>query len=688
MGATIAAGALTQTARLLQIDTPLGPDALIVRSLHGHEAISQLFEVTLELASENYQIAPMKLIAQPATVRILFDDNEQRCINGFISQFTLIPTQDRLAHYRARLVPELWFLTRTTNCCIFQNKTTPEIVEAIFQRYGLTNYKLELSKKYTAREYCVQYRETAFEFISRLLEEEGICYYFEHTDKSHILILADGPQNHQPCALDSEVMWEPATGAGFNAGENYINDWIRSVEVHPRKWTQADFQFTQPTFHLINSVPTVSKVPGPDLERYDYPGRFGTMDDAEQLTRVRIEEEEAAIDTVYGQSSCRGFVPGFTFTMKQNFRSDQTGKFLLCSLDYEAEQGGLYVGDHNEGERYQNRFVAIPADTVYRPPRVTPRPFIRGPQTAFVTGPQGEDLYVDQYGRVKVQFHWDREGKYDDTSSCWIRVSQGMAGKGWGSVQLPRIGHEVIVEFLEVDPDRPVITGRLYNADHTPPYKLPDEGSKMTLKTLSFPGGGGFNEIRLDDKKGSEQVFIHGEKDLDVRIKNDRREWIGRDRHLITQRDKIEQISRDKHETIQRDQVQQIARDHHLAISGKQAISISGSHSLAVQGDVIEQITGSQSTQVTGSCYIKGMNVVVEAMTGLTIKVGGSYVTINAAGVQIFGPMVMINSGGAALSGMPGNLVSPISPLSAAVADDAKTGEKGSLPGPGQSNSN
>ncbi len=682
-----AVGSLTQAGRLLQVDTPLGPDGFAVHSLSGHEALSELFEVNLELSSENFQIAPASLIAKPATVRILFSESQDRYINGFINRFTLVPTPDRLARYRARIVPALWFLTRTTNCAIFQNKTTPEIAEAIFQQYGVTNYKLQLTGKYAQREYCVQYRETAFDFISRLLEEEGICYFFEHTDKLHTVVLADSPSAHGPCQLDAEVLWEPSRGTGFHADANYVQDWERSVEVRPRKWTQADFQFKQPGFHLIDSMPTVAKTPGPDLEKYDYPGRFGSMEEAEQLTRVRMEGEEAAIDTISGQSSCRGFVPGYTFQMKRNFRTDQAGAFLLTSLDYEAEQGSLYAGDEGSSERYQNRFAAIPAQTAFRPPRLTARPFIRGPQTAFVTGPKGEEIFVDEYGRVKVQFHWDREGKSDDDSSCWVRVSQSIAGKGWGAVQLPRVGHEVIVEFLEGDPDRPVITGRLYNADHIHPYPLPDEKSKTTLKTLSYPGGGGFNEIRLDDKKGSEQVFVHGEKDLDVRIKNDRREWIGRDRHLVTQRDKIEQIARDQHGTIQRDLVQQIARDNYLTISGKQAISISGSHSFAVGGDVIEQCSGSQSTQVTGSCYIKGMNVVIEAMTGLTIKVGGSFVTINPAGVQIQGPIVLINSGGAALSGTPGNLVSPISPLAAVIADDAKSGDKGSLGGSGQNGS-
>ena len=669
---------------MLQIDTPLAPGVLLVRSLQGREAISQIFEIDVELASEHFEIEPQTVLSKPVTLRISVSDTEERYINGFFSRFTLAPARGRLARYHARIVPALWFLTRTTNCCIFQNRTTPEIIEAIFQKYCITNYRLHLDATYAKREYCVQYRETAFDFISRLMEEEGICYYFKHTSGTHVMVLADSLAGHPACELGAEVRWEPGSGFELNENSNYIQDWVRTLEVRPRKWTQQDFQFKKPATQLSDCVPTLSDNPGPDLEKYDYPGHFGGLAEAGQLTRVRMEEEEAAMDRIRGESNCRGFTPGYTFSVKRNFRTDQAGSFLLVACHYEAAQGSLYVGDNGHAH-YHNRFSAIPAQTVFRPPRTTARPFIRGLQTAFVTGPGGEEIYVDHYGRVKVQFHWDREGHHDGASSCWVRVSQSVAGKGWGAMQIPRVGHEVIVEFLEGNPDRPVITGNLYNADHETPYPLPDERSKTTLKTLSYPGGGGFNEIRLDDKKGSEQVFIHGEKDVDVRNKNDYREWVGNDRHVIAQRDKLERIGRDRHETVKRDEIKEICRDHHLTVSGKQALSIQGSQSIAVAGDVIEQFRGNQSTEVTGACYVKGMNVVVEALAGLTIKVGGSFLTINASGIQMSGPMVLINSGGSALSGNAGNLVSPLSPAAPAVADDGKPGDKGAIPGAGGS---
>ena len=292
-----------------------------------------------------------------------------------------------------------------------------------------------------------------------------------------------------------------------------------------------------------------------------------------------------------------------------------------------------------------------------------------------MVGKSGEEIWTDKYSRIVVQFFWDREGKADEKSSCWIRVAQGWAGNQWGSIYIPRIGQEVVVSFLDGDPDRPLITGSVYNADQMPPYALPDEQTKSTVKSYSSKGGGGFNEIRLEDKKGSEQIFIHSQKDIDIRIENDRKEWIGEDRHLIVTRDKMEQVQRDSHTDITRDQIEKIGRDHHVTINGKAAVKITGSNSLAVTGDVIEQFSGNHSSQVTQNLYLKAMQVVIEASAGLTLKVGGSFITVNAGGVAISGPIVQINSGGSALSGSAGSLVSPLSPTDPAQADKAVAGQ-------------
>jgi type VI secretion system secreted protein VgrG len=668
---------LLQEKRLLQVQTPLGPNALILRALRGHEAISELFEVELQLGSEDFSIDPAKLIGQPISVGLLLDEERERYISGYITRFKLLPTQDRHALYAATVAPWLWFLTRTTDCEIYQQKSVPEIVEAVFKKYGFADFDLKLRKTYTPREYCVQYRETAFQFVSRLLEEEGICYFFKHEQTKHTLVLVDDPGGHTKSTLEPDVRWQPGAGGGFSRSENYIEDWVRGVSVRSTQWAQADFNFQKPRFHLLSTVPTISALKVPPFELYDYPGGFDGADRGEELTRIRMEEEEAAIDVIHGESSCRGFIPGFTFKVNNHFRNDQNGEYLLTAIEYEAEQGSLYGGDVGKEERYRNRFTAIPRATPLRPPRVTPKPYVRGPQTAFVTGPQGEEIYVDEHGRVKVQFHWDRYGKCDDTSSCWVRVSQTIAGKGWGSVQLPRVGQEVIVEFLEGDPDQPLITGRVYNAEQIPPYKLPDEKTKTTLKTLSYPHGGGFNELRFEDKKDNEQVFIFGQKDYDLRVQNIAREYVGKDRHQIADQDVFEKIARDHHNETGRDCIHTIGRDDHCQIAGKAAYSVDGSYSLKTGGAAGYQYGSDVAISVAGNLSLNASGtIVLSAGSGLTIKVGGNHVTIDPSGVTIVGTMTKINSGGAALSPSSPNIVAPLKAGQALLADTAVPGQE------------
>ena len=432
----------------------------------------------------------------------------------------------------------------------------------------------------------------------------------------------------------------------------------------------SDYDFTKPNSSLFTTL--ASKQQG---EIYDYPGLYTTKDDGSWYARIRLEEWEAGASTVRGGATAMPLQSGYQFTLTGCNRESANIAYALLMVDHHGQNAAYQSsGALVRPFEYGNRFEAIPVTVQFRPSRRARKPVIHGTQTAVVVGMSGEEIWTDQYGRVVVQFFWDRIGTSDENSSCCIRVAQGWAGKQWGYISIPRIGQEVIVSFLEGDPDRPIITGSVYNADQTVPYTLPDNQTQSTWKSMSSKGGGGFNELRFEDKKGSEQIFIHGEKDMDMRIKNDRREWIGEDRHLVVVRDKLEKTGRDSHLDLTRDHIEKIGRDHHLTISGKEAISITGSHSLSVTGDVIEQFKGNHSSQVTQNLYLKGMQVVVEGMTGLTIKVGGSFVTLNAGGVQIFGPMVQINSGGSALSGSAGSPVSPLSPTDATDASDAAPG--------------
>ena len=427
--------------------------------------------------------------------------------------------------------------------------------------------------------------------------------------------------------------------------------------THTGTASLTDYDFEKPNTSLFATL--AGTMAGED---YDFPGKYKTKDDGARYARIRLEEKEATLTTVRGASNCMGFECGYKFTLTDHFRDSSNVSYSLTALEHHARNTSYSAGYPDPFE-YSNRFEAIPSSVPYRSPRLARKPAIHGSQTAVVVGKSGEEIWTDNYGRVKVQFFWDRQGRHDENSSCWVRVAQGWAGKQWGMIHIPRIGQEVVVNFLEGDPDRPIITGSVYNADHMTPYPLPAEQTKSATKSLSSKGGGGFNEIRFEDRKGSEQVFLHAEKDIDIRVKNDRREWIGRDRHLIVVRDKLEQIKRDTHIEVERDRIEKIGRDHHLEIAGKAAVKIGGSNSLSVTGDVIEQFNGNHSSQVTQNLYLKAMQIVIEATTGITLKVGGNFITIDMSGVAIKGmPMVQINSGGAALSGSPG--LSGIAPLS------------------------
>ncbi len=661
----------TQIDRPFRLKTPLGDDVLLLDSFTGEERISRPFHFVFRLLAPDPNLDIKSLLEKPGVLSLKLEDESERHIHGIFNRFALLESgEDGMAAYQAEMVPWLWFLKLFSNCRIFQNKSVPDIIEKIFSDRGYTDYENRLHGSYDPREYCVQYRETDFNFVSRLMEDEGIFYFFEQTEDKHTLVLADSQSAIVPCPHKATARFTPATG-GYLEKETVLT-LEQEYRVMPGTVSLQDYDFEKPLTNLYATVPSEEKG-----EDYDYPGIYKTKAQGDHYARIRLEEREVRLVTVDGGGTCMGFECGYKFTMEEHFRDAANGDYALIELTHTGRNPSYRSGNVAAFE-YSNTFRAIPASVPFRPPRRSVKPRIHGTQTAVVVGKSGEEIWTDKYGRVTVQFYWDREGVADEKSSCWIRVAQGWAGKQWGVIHIPRIGQEVVVSFLEGDPDRPLITGSVYNADQIVPYALPGEQTKSTLKSNSSKGGGGFNEIRIEDKKGSEQVFVHGEKDLDVRIKNDRREAIGNDRHLIVERDKLEQIKRDSHTDITRDHIEKIGRDHHLEIDGKEAIKITGSHSLSVTGDVIEEFTGNHSSVVTQNLYLKGMQVVIEALMGLTLKVGPNFITLDpAAGIAISGvPLVLINSGGAALSGTPGTLVSPLSPTDPNPADDAQAGSK------------
>ncbi|HEV2734298.1 MAG TPA: type VI secretion system tip protein TssI/VgrG, partial [Longimicrobiaceae bacterium] len=438
---------LAQTAHRIVVTSPLGPDVLVVRDFNGEERISGLFHFSVSMLSEDAALAFDDVVGQGLTVAVELADGSSRYFHGVVTRFSQAGGYGRTSVYHAELRPWLWMLTLTADCRIWQAQSVPQILEALFGELGFSDFRNALSGTYAARDYCVQYRETAFAFVSRLMEEEGIFYFFEHAEGKHTLVLADDADAHAACpGLATARYRQTATSAEY---EDVVTRCTLERQVTTGKMALDDYSFETPATDLVVTV----EGSGGTLRVYDYPGGFAQTSDGERLAKLRIEACEVPARTLRGDSFCRAFAAGCKFTLEGHERDDANVAYVLRSVVHSGSQDG-----------YSNSFEAFPADTPFRPARVTPKPSIPGAQTAVVVGKSGEEIWTDSYGRIKVQFHWDQKGKSDENSSCWIRVAQGWAGTGWGAFFLPRVGQEVLVSFLEGDPDRPIVSGCVYNA--------------------------------------------------------------------------------------------------------------------------------------------------------------------------------------------------------------------------------
>ncbi len=656
----------TQENRTLTIETPLGQNALLLTGFSGIEEISSPFSYELILLSENSNIEFDQIIGENVTAAIELASGEKRYFNGIIGNFSQKGGRQAssesgvyLSTYTALLVPWFWLLTRSTNSKIFQEVSVPDIVEQIFEERGLVDFQLNLQRTYEPRNYCVQYRETDFNFISRILEEEGIFYFFTHEEGKHTMVLADLASEHPPCPEQEQARLQISS----SQEEDLITSLEKTQEIRIGKYSTGDYNYLSPTTNLSVEVESSVELGPWDREVYDFPGEFKTRSQGENLAGIRIEGEEAKITTIKGSSTCRAFASGYKFELLDHYRQEMNNnQYLLLSVNHMAHQSFEVSGaGAQRSETYSNSFICMPHDTVYRPAMDTPKPVMWGSQTAFVVGPSDEEIYTDEHGRVKVQFHWDRVGENDENSSCWIRVSQSMAGNGWGALFLPRIGHEVVVDFIEGDPDRPIITGQVYHGNNMPPYPLPAEKTKSTFKSNSSPYGGGYNEIRFEDKKGEEQLFIHAEYNQDIRTENDLIEWVGNESHLIVVQDQLEKTEGTKH----------------LTVSGDHNEKVDGTVSLEAGMDMQEKVGGKHALDAGQEIHLKaGMKVIVEADTQISLKVGGNFVDIGQSGVTIQGTMVKINSGGSAGAGSGS---SPEAPQEPRLADTDEPGETAEL---------
>ncbi len=635
----------TQSNQTLAINTPLGDDKVLIVSAAITEQMGRLFEMEVELASDDPNLDFSKVVGGNATIRLEIADKQTRYFNGYISRFVQTDANGVGSSYRATLVPWLWFLTRTSDCRIFQQKSVPDIIKQVFKDQGFSDVKDSLTETYKPWDYCVQYRETDFNFVSRLMEHEGIYYFFEHENGKHTLVLADASSAHKTYTGYDNVPFRNARGSTTLEG---LASFTLEQEVQPGTYAINDFNFETPKSSLLaqSNIPTQSAQS--TFQIYDYPGDYSDQSAGSEYAKIRIEELHTQYEIVHGAGNPRGLATGYTFSLTGFPRRDQNRKYLVTSASYAltAQKYSAQGTSAGENELFACSFTGIDATKPFRAARITPKPLIQGPQTAIVVGASGDEICTDKYGRIKVQFHWDRYGKADENSSCWVRISQAAwAGKKWGAMYIPRVGQEVIIEFLEGDPDRPIVTGRVYNADAMPPYDLPGEKTKTTLKSSSSLGGAGFNELRFEDKKGSEQVFIHGEKDLDIHIKNDRKETILNDRHLEVTNNKFEKIGANRHEQVATSHFEKIGTDHNLDIGGKQAVHITGSQSIGVDSDMIQEVGGNYSQKVTGKFYLSVTgDLVIESAASITIKVGGSSIAIDPSGIALQGTTIKITA--------------------------------------------
>ncbi|HTS48077.1 MAG TPA: type VI secretion system tip protein TssI/VgrG [Bryobacteraceae bacterium] len=669
---------LSQKLRLFHFDSPLGEDKLLVNKFSGAEKISELFKFDLELVSTDFSIQTEQMLGQNVTVGIRHIDGENfRYFNGHISKFAPIRHDGRLAYYQAEMVPWLWFLSLTQGCHIYQEKTLVEVITDTFNHYGYKDFNFNVTDRHKPWENCCQYQESAFEFVSRLLEIEGMYYFFKHEQGKHTMMIVDHMSSHTPCPFQSAFSYEHETGQGALRNEDTILSSNMRKIVKPNKYAHKDYNFKIPQ-NPLEITKKVQRDTGVDreLEVYDYPGEYELPGDVTDWGDLRMEEQETDHTIAEGTGTGRSMVPGYRFQLKQHDRPEQNIDYLLVSVTHKGQEGSFGAGMDDQDADYTNSYVAQPSSVQFRPTMKTDEPKIASTQTAFVVGPPGEEIYTDEWGRVRVKFHWDRrKGDENGNSSCWIRVMQPWGGPRYGHIWIPRVGMEVIVTFLEGDPDRPLITGCVYHQNNRPPYPLPANKEWSGVKTRSTKGGtqDNYNEIRLVDSMGQELFRMQAERDLHIFVKNDRSEYILNDRFLDVGNDKHERIENNKYTDVSGDFQEnidgkvkvQIGDDATLAISGDQTEEVEGDKNITVDGDFAEDIQGDTSIHnegdldqqvdgdgritVTGDLHIKSSGkLILEADGGLTVKCGDAFFDINDGIITIQGKKILLNCGGSA----------------------------------------
>ncbi|NNF16561.1 MAG: type VI secretion system tip protein VgrG [Gammaproteobacteria bacterium] len=625
-----------QDTRKMVLETPLGKDELLLQQMTVREELGRPYEISIIALSEDHNHELNKLLGESITVHFETFGGNTRYFNGLVSRFAHLSSSSSFARYEIIARPWLWFLTRNSDCRIFQEKSIPDIIKEVFRDRGFSDFDDRLKATYRTWEYCVQYRETDFNFVSRLMEQEGIYYYFEHAKNTHTMVLSDSYSAHKTVTDYDEVPYFPHV-QNQSRERDHVYDWHVAHQVQPGKYAIDEFDFKKPTSDLLVKKETARDHAMSGFEIFDYPGEYVEKGDGNHYVKVRNEELHAQYERAEGAGNARGLAAGALFSLTQYPRDDENKEYLVTAATHRLVSDDYEAGGKGAEDPYDIDFAVMDSKQPFRPERITPKPMVQGPQTAVVVGKSGEEIWCDEFGRVKVQFHWDRHGKADENSSCWVRVAQIWAGVKWGAMHVPRMGQEVIVDFLEGDPDQPIITGRVYNGDNMPPYALPANQTQSGIKSRSSKDGGtdNFNEIYFEDKKGEEEMYIHAEKDQNtvvendqtelvqrnkmVRVDNDRTESIGRDRSLHVERDKKEKVDRDK--TID------VGKDHSEGIRGNMSISVAKNLTETVAlnysenvGVAMELTVGAQMLHTVGGNLSESVGVSMDTSVGKDVS--------------------------------------------------------------------
>jgi type VI secretion system secreted protein VgrG len=643
--------AFTQSGRLLALESSALPaDLLLLDSFVCNERISGLFQIQAQCVVELAKLPKFdaeSLVGQPVNLRMRVFRDKQRFWNGIVRRVSLTSRDNVFAHFAVDIVPQLWRLTQMTDCRIHQGQNVPDIVDGLLRDLGVMSFRFDLQKTYTPWDYCVQYRESFFQFISRMLEQEGIFYFFEHKKDEHILVMADHPNSHADCPVNHKIRFKPEAGAAFSE-EDFVERFEASVELRPGVFTLRDHHFQLPSKPLeVSDTTLVPLGANSTMEVFDYPGEYAQVfvepdqrlgevkAEGDKAVQRRIEAEEVSVRTFSGNGIATTLAAGFAFDFSRHFVRAFNTKHLLTSVQHRVVQAPAYRSGDAIEDPYRNSFRCIPHAVPFRPARQTPKPVVQGIQTGVVTGPPKEEIHTDKFGRVKVRFFWDRKSPGDDKSSAWIRVATPWAGNRWGMIHIPRVGQEVVIDFVEGDPDHPLIVGSTFNAEQMPPYTLPDHKTQSGIKSRSSPKGTDkhFNEIRFEDLKGKEQIYVHAENSLTTVVEGSESRTVGGSRTST--------INKDDKRTVKEG-------DYTLTIEKKNrtvTIKEGNDSEIVEKGSVDVKVNlGNMITEVpSGTFTVKAKEIVLEATTKITIKCGGSSIELTPANIKQVSAMIDLN---------------------------------------------